>query len=98
VTATPPSLPRALLEQVIALLRFRGSPAEVPYSPRLLAGLIFASVVIDVAAAATLHIDGPVFARSLLSTLLVLVLCRVALAVRRSGSRFVQTATALVAC
>ena len=37
-------------------------------------------------------------ARSLVSTALVLALCWIALAMRQLGNRYVQTASALVAC
>jgi hypothetical protein len=85
----------ALLVRDICQLR-RG-PEEIPYSTRLLVVLIGASVVIDVLSERILG-GHDALERSLVSTALVLALCWIALAMRRFGNRYVQTATALVAC
>jgi hypothetical protein len=79
------------------LCQLRRGPEEMPYSPALLALLVAASVVLDVATGA-LFGGNDVFARSLVSTALVLALSWAALEVRRFGNRYVQTASALVAC
>jgi hypothetical protein len=79
------------------LCQLRRGPEDMPYSPARFALLVVASVVLDVASGAVF--DGEdVLARSLVSTALVLALAWVALAVRGLGNRYVQTASALVAC
>ncbi|HEX5124762.1 MAG TPA: hypothetical protein VFV97_16080 [Rhodanobacteraceae bacterium] len=90
-----PLIRLALLVRDICQLR-RG-PEEIPYSARLLVVLIGASVVIDVLSERILG-GHDALERSLVSTSLVLALCWIALAMRRLGNRYVQTATALVAC
>jgi len=94
LTSLPPGLP----SRVFDLCLLRGGPQDLPYSPRLLVALIVASTAVDAFAG---HLIGDVdgaLARSLLSTLVVLGLCRLALTVRSLQNRFVQTAIALVAC
>ena len=87
------------MARVVAdLCRLRSGPAEMPYAPMLLAALIVASVVLDVLVGAALQGGDDAFARSLLSSAVVLGLCWAALAIRHLSSRFVQTAVALVAC
>ena len=85
----------ALLVRDICQLR-RG-PEEIPYSRRLLVVLIGASLALDVLSERVLG-GHDALARSLVSTLLVLGLCWIALSVRQLGNRYVQTASALVAC
>lgn len=85
----------ALLVRDICQLR-RG-PEEIPYSKRLLAVLIGAGIVIDVLSGRVLG-GHDTLERSLVSMTLILALCWIALATRRLVNRYVQTATALVAC
>lgn len=80
------------------LCQLRRGPDEVPYSPALLGLLVGASVLLDVLAGSLLGRAGDVLPRSLVSTGLVLALCWIALFIRRLGNRYVQTASALVAC
>lgn len=82
----------------IDLCRFRGGPADQPYSPIRLAALIVAVTVLDIVIGNLIGEGSNVFARSLLSTGVILVLCWAALAIRQLGNRYVQTATALLAC
>lgn len=79
------------------ICQLRRGPEEIPYSPRLLVVLIGASLAIDVLSERVLG-GHDALARSLVSTTLVLALCWVALAVRGLVNRYVQTASALVAC
>jgi hypothetical protein len=79
------------------ICQLRGGPEEIPYSTRLLVVLIGASIAIDVLSERVLG-GHDALARSLVSTTLVLSLCWVALAVRGLVNRYVQTASALVAC
>lgn len=87
-----------LARTTLELCRLRSGPADLPHAPLLLAGLIVAGTVLDLAVGGALGDSANVFARSLLSTGIVLVLCWAALAIRRLGHRYVQTATALLAC
>ncbi|HVT32547.1 MAG TPA: hypothetical protein VHE32_07865 [Rhodanobacteraceae bacterium] len=95
----PPNLSRAvaLAHLVGDLCQFRRGPEDMPYSPALLVLLVAASIVLDVATGA-LFGGGDVLARSLVSTALVLALSWAALEVRKLGNRYVQTASAIVAC
>ncbi len=79
------------------ICQLRRGPEELPYSRRLLGVLLVVSVAIDVASGRLLG-GHDELARSLVSTMLVLVLCWIALAARHLVNRYVQTATALVAC
>jgi hypothetical protein len=79
------------------ICQLRRGPEEIPYSMRLLVVLIGASLAIDVLSERVLG-GHDALARSLVSTTLVLTLCWVALAVRGLVNRYVQTASALVAC
>lgn len=92
-----PDPARALPAQVRDLCLLRGAPQDLPWSPGLLVTLLVASTALDVVISSTLDDDGHALARSLLSSLVVLGLCWVALAMRDLRSRFVQTATAIVA-
>ena len=79
------------------ICQLRRGPEDMAYSKRLLVVLIGASVGLDVLSERVLG-GHDALARSLVSTALVLALCWIALAVRQLGNRYVQTATALVAC
>jgi hypothetical protein len=79
------------------ICQLKRGPEDIPYSTRLLVVLIGASVAIDVLSERVLG-GHDALARSLVSTTLVLALCWIALAMRRLGNRYVQTASALVAC
>jgi hypothetical protein len=93
-----PSPTPGLLSQVIGLCRFRGGPQDLPYNPGLLVALLMISVALDLTSATLLDVGDNALARSLFSTILLLVLCWIALAIRGLRSRYVQTAIALVAC
>ena len=80
------------------LCQLRRGPQDLPYSPVLLALLIAASILIDLASGTVISGASNVLPRSLVSTSLVLGLCWIALSIRRLGSRFVQTASAVIAC
>ena len=67
-------------------------------SPLPWSGVLFvAATALDVAVGDLLDRDDRALARSLLSSLVILGLCWVALAVRSHRNRFVQTATAIIA-
>ncbi len=80
------------------LCRFRRAPQDLPYSPPLLTVLLVAATVFDIVVGAVTGDAEGAFAHSLLSSGLVLGLCWIALAIRRLNHRYVQAATALVAC
>jgi hypothetical protein len=87
-----------LLGIVRNLCRFRGGPQDISHSPTLLVVLLVASVVLDLGIGSLIGAKEPLLARSLLSTALLLGLCWVALTMRGLTHRYVQTASALVAC
>ncbi len=93
-----PSSLSSLVKTVVDLCRFRRVPQDLPYSPQLLAVLLVAATLFDLAVGAATGDAESAFAHSLLSSGLVLLLCWIALAIRRLNHRYVQTATALVAC
>jgi hypothetical protein len=93
---TSPASEFALL--VMDLCHLRRGPDEMPYSPVLLALLIVAGVLLDVVTGRLLGAGANVLLRSLVSTAVVLALCWIALRIRRLENRYVQTASALVAC
>ena len=93
-----PSSLNAFVKTVVDLCRFRRVPQDIPHSPRLLGVLLVASTLFDLAVGAATGDSESAFAHSLLSSGLVLALCWIALAIRRLNHRYVQTATALVAC
>lgn len=91
--------PLADLAQLVGdLCRLRRGPQDLPHSLPLLAALAAASVLLDVLIGAALVDSRDALARSLVSTGLVLTLCWAALAVRGLEARYVQTASALLAC
>lgn len=87
-----------LARLVLELGQLRRSPADMPYSKALLGVLVLASVLLDVVAGGLFGETRDVLGRSLVSTGLLLALCAVALAIRHLGHRYVQTASALIAC
>lgn len=93
----PDPAPTTLPARVLGLCLLRGGPQDLPWSPRLLIVLLLASTALDVLLGNTLAGDGNALARSLLSSLVILGLCWVALALRDLRNRYVQTATAIVA-
>jgi len=93
-----PSRFAALAYLVRDLCQFRRGPEDMPHSPALLAALIAASIAIDIAAGSVMGADNDRVAHVLVSTTLILALAWVALTMRRLGHRYVQTASALVAC
>lgn len=86
-----------LVRLVAELCRLRGGPQDLPHSPTLLVWLIAAAVALDTLLGSLLG-DGDGFWRALLSTGVVLGLAWIALAMLGRSARYVQTATALVAC
>ncbi len=84
--------------RIANLCRFRGGPQDLPHNSSLLVALLVASVILDLTTANLLDIADNPLARSLFSTSLLLALCWIALGVRGMLSRYIQTATALVAC
>ena len=90
--------PGRLLTVVFALCRFRGGPQELPHSQGLLAGLLVAGLLLDLGSGNALELKEPLLARSLLSAMLLLALSWTALAIRGLRHRYLQTASALVAC
>ncbi|MET0230764.1 MAG: hypothetical protein ABW186_07530 [Rhodanobacteraceae bacterium] len=88
----------ALAHLVRDLCQLRRGPEDMPYSPALLATLIAASIAIDIAAGSVIGAENDRVAHVLVSTTLILALAWIALAMRGLGNRFVQTASALVAC
>lgn len=89
--------PSAFVHAILELCRLRGAPQDLPYSPRLLAALFVAGVIVDALVGASIG-AGDALAHALLGCVVVLGLCAVALAIRGLSSRYVQTATALLAC
>ncbi len=83
---------------VFDLCRLRGNPQDFPYSPSLLALLVGAGTALDTLVGGLLGEADTTLARSLLSTVIVLALCWVALAIRGLRNRYVQTACALLTC
>ena len=94
----PPTTLGRLLGVVFDLCRFRGGPQELPHSQGLLIGLLVAGLLLDLASSSALELKEPVLARSLLSTIVLLGLSWTALSIRGLRHRYVQTASALVAC
>ena len=80
------------------LMRFRGGPQDLPHAPALLVVLLGAGTALDLAIGHAISDGANALARSLLSSVVVLGLCWVALAIRRLPHRYVQTASALLAC
>jgi hypothetical protein len=79
------------------ICQLRRGPEDMPYSRRLLVVLIGASIALDLLSER--FVGGhDALARSLVSTTLVLALAWIALATRKLENRYVQTASALVAC
>lgn len=88
---------RDLPALVLDLCRLRGGPQDLPWSPLLLGALFVVATGLDVVVGGLLDRDANALARSLLSSLVILGLCWIALAVRNFRNRFVQTATAIIA-
>lgn len=80
------------------ICQLRRGPEDLPYSPALLGVLVAASIALDCLVDAFLDRVSNVLARSLVSTGLLLALCWIALRLRKLDNRYVQTASALVAC
>lgn len=93
-----PSRTAAFIALVFAMCQLQRGPDEMPYSKALFGALVLASVALDVLGGAALGDASHALQRSLVSTGLVLALCWIALSVRRLGNRYVQTASALIAC
>ena len=87
-----------MLRTVFDLCRLKGGPQDLPHAPALLAILLGAGTALDLAISHAMDHGDNALARSLLSSGVVLGLCWVALAIRRLPHRYVQTASALLAC
>lgn len=83
---------------IVGICRFRRGPQDFPCSQGLLSALLAASVLLDLASGNLLELKEPLLARSLMSIMLLLALSWIALAIRGLGHRYLQTASALVAC
>jgi len=90
-----PAPTRPLPAQIRDLCLLRGDPQDLPWSPGLLVTLLAASTALDAFVGNALDGDTDALARSLLSSLVVLGLCWVALTLRDLRNRFIQAATAL---
>lgn len=97
MSSVPPSL-AGPVRLTVELSRLRGDPQDFPYSPALLGSLFVASIVLDLLIGQSLGQGDSALAHSLMAGSLVLGLCWIALRIRGLGPRYVQTATALVAC
>lgn len=86
-----------LARLTVALCRGRAGPQDFPHAPRLLAGLFMGGLLLDLLIGSLLGV-GDALARSLLAGAIVLGLCWVALAIRHVRNRYMQTASALLAC
>ena len=80
------------------LCQLRRGPQDMPHSPMLLGTLIAASILLDTLIGNLMDRSPNALARTLVSTGLILALCAIALSIRQLMPRYVQTATALVAC
>jgi len=87
-----------ILKVAVDLCRFRRAPQDIAYSPPSFALLLVASTLFDIVVGAATGDAAGAFAHSLLSSALILGLCWIALAIRHFDNRYVQTATALIAC
>jgi len=97
MSSVPPSV-AGPVRLTLDLARLRGDPGDFPYSPALLGGLFAACVALDLLTAQSLgNGDNPI-AHALIGESVVLALCWIALRIRGLEHRYVQTATALVAC
>ena len=87
-----------MLHTIVDLCRLRGGPQDLPHAPVLLVILLGAGTALDLAIGQAMNHGDNALARSLLSSVVVLGLCWIALAIRRLPHRYVQTASALLAC
>jgi hypothetical protein len=94
---TPDPQGTSLLQRVLDLATLRSGPQELPHSANLLLVLFVVGTAVDVASG-VLFATPDALGRSLLSNVIVLGLCWIALAIRSLRNRYLQTATALVAC
>ena len=94
--------PESRLAYIANLIRdlclLRRGPEDMPHSNVLFGTLVGASIVLDIATGSLLEGTADVLPRSLVSTGLLLALCWTALTMRHLGNRYVQTASALIAC
>jgi hypothetical protein len=92
------SMPQ-LARMTVDMCRLRRGPQDLPYSPNLLLALIVVGTGLDLFAGAAQGDSGSsALGRSLLSNVIVLGLCWIVLTIRNLRARYVQTATALMAC
>ena len=81
------------------LFRLRSGPQDLPYSPRLLAGLVMVELVLDLVTAQIMATPETAVSplRTIVAAALTLLALYAVLAVGKKAGRFVQTATAWVA-
>ena len=87
-----------LLKLIRDLCLRRRGPQDMPYSVRLLVSFIAADLLLDLLAATVLGDAEGALQRFLLLTSFDLIALNIALSLRELRPRFVQTATALIAC
>lgn len=84
-----------LLRDVIALRR---GPQDAPYSPRLLVALCAASLLLQLAIARVLNVEGETLGAGIISLAFNLGLLLLLLNLRKRTNRFVQAALTLLGC
>ncbi|MBA8887835.1 hypothetical protein FHW12_002049 [Dokdonella fugitiva] len=87
----------SLFARVLGLCLLRTAPQDLPHAPALVAGFGVAGVALATVVGAAVGEADDLLPRALLSTAVLLGSSAIALAVRRLGHRWVQTATALLA-
>jgi hypothetical protein len=87
-----------LLQLLRDICLLRRGPQDVPYSPRLLVAVCAASLLLQLAIASVLGIDGDALGAGLIGLAFNFGILYGLLAVRGVRARFVQTALALTAC
>jgi hypothetical protein len=97
MNSVPPSV-AGPVRLTLDLARLRGDPGDFPYSTSLLGGVFAACVALDMLTARSLGQTDNLLAHALIGESVVLALCWIALRIRGLSHRYVQTATALVAC
>lgn len=89
---------RQLLRTIRNLYQLQCGPQDFPHSPTLLGLLVCVSVLLETASAAMLGFEHNVLFPVIASVMLTLALTWSALTTRGYAPRFVQTASALIAC
>lgn len=89
---------QSLLLVVRDICLLRRGPQDLPYSPRLLAGICIASVALQFVIAQILGIEGNTIGASLFGLGFSLGVLYLLVSLRGVRGRFVQAASALLAC